>query len=72
VSDIAAIFVKLASIYPKYSWYGGNCFWFAGSVWESLKEKASLEIKSPYYNFKGKFAGIRIGYDYNVSHFPAK
>jgi hypothetical protein len=66
LSEVTSILAELAKIYPKYSWYGGNCFWFAGSVWASLAEKASVQIKTPYYEKKGKFAGVRVGYDYNV------
>jgi hypothetical protein len=69
VSEIAEIFVRLANINTEYHWYRGNCFWFAGSVWESLKYQASVTRTSPYYDSKGKFAGIRVGSDYNVSSF---
>ncbi|KAF9256804.1 hypothetical protein L218DRAFT_1006926 [Marasmius fiardii PR-910] len=66
---IATIFVKLADLNPKYSWHGGNCFWFAGSVWASIEDLASVKVQSQYWPKRGRFAGLRIGYEYNnVGH----
>ncbi|KAF9254482.1 hypothetical protein L218DRAFT_968117 [Marasmius fiardii PR-910] len=66
---IATILVKLSNLNPKYSWHGGNCFWFAGSVWASIEDLASVKVQSQYWSKRGRFAGLCKGYDYNnVGH----
>ncbi|KAF9258969.1 hypothetical protein L218DRAFT_1004396 [Marasmius fiardii PR-910] len=66
---IATIFIKLSALHPKYLWRGGNCYWFAGSVWASIEDLASDKVRSEYWSKRGRFAGIRIGYQYdNVGH----
>ncbi|KAF9261290.1 hypothetical protein L218DRAFT_1001799 [Marasmius fiardii PR-910] len=70
LSTIAGIFVELADLKSTYSWYAGNCFWFAGSVWESIKDLATVTVQDPeQWPSRGEFLGKRVGSDYNnVGH----
>ncbi|KAF9255790.1 hypothetical protein L218DRAFT_1032145 [Marasmius fiardii PR-910] len=70
LSTIAGIFVELADLKSTYSWYAGNCFWFAGSVWESIKDLATVTVQDPaQWPSRGEFLGARVGSDYNnVGH----
>ena len=59
LAEFAKVLVDLNELVYKAA--AENCFWFASTVYETLKDKwPCLEFKGGYYNHRGKFAGVHI------------
>lgn len=61
LSKLRRVLVDSSNSVPKYSVTDSNCFWFAFTVYETLKkEYPCSELRGGYYKHRGKFAGLSI------------
>lgn len=59
--DFVDVLVDSSRAAPKYGVVASNCFWFAFTVYEKLREERSCEEhRGGYYTLRGKFAGLSI------------
>lgn len=59
--DFADVLDKCSTSAPMYSAVTTNCFWFAFTVYESLKKDwGGEEHRSQYCHLRGKFAGLSV------------
>jgi len=59
--EFADVLVSSSKSAPKYGVTAANCFWFAFTVYETLKEKRPCsEHRGGYFKHRGKFAGLSI------------